>query len=85
MLKKIDKHFLRRVVISFKMNETRIRKFLSACRTGKQDVVREIIADPNFDVNVHLPGGQWGLREAVENLKIEIIEMLLAHPKIDVN
>jgi hypothetical protein len=67
------------------MNETRIRKFLSACRTGKQDVVREIIADPNFDVNVHLPGGQWGLREAVENLKIEIIEMLLAHPKIDVN
>jgi len=52
---------------------------------GKQDVVRAIIADPNFDVNVRLPGGQWALREAVENAKIEIVEMLLAHPKIDVN
>jgi hypothetical protein len=52
---------------------------------GKQDVVREIIADPNFDVNVRLPGGQWALREAVENAKIEIVEMLLAHPKINVN
>jgi hypothetical protein len=67
------------------MTETLIRRFLSACRTGKQDVVREIIADPNFDVNVRLPGGQWALREAVENAKIEIVEMLLAHPKIDVN
>jgi len=52
---------------------------------GKQDVVRAIIADPNFDVNVRLPGGQWALREAVENAKIEIVEMLLAHPKINVN
>jgi len=67
------------------MTETLIRRFLSACRMGKQDVVRAIIADPNFDVNVRLPGGQWALREAVENAKIEIVEMLLAHPKIDVN
>ena len=67
------------------MTETLIRRFLSACRMGKQDVVREIIADPNFDVNVRLPGGQWALREAVENAKVEIVEMLLAHPKIDVN
>lgn len=67
------------------MTETLIRRFLSACRMGKQDVVREIIADPNFDVNVRLPGGQWALREAVENAKIEIVEMLLAHPKINVN
>jgi len=67
------------------MTETLIRRFLSACRMGKQDVVREIIADPNFDVNVRRPGGQWALREAVENAKIEIVEMLLAHPKIDVN
>ena len=67
------------------MTETLIRRFLSACRTGKQDVVRAIIADPNFDVNVRLPGGQWALREAVENAKIEIVEMLLAHPKINVN
>lgn len=67
------------------MTETLIRRFLSACRMDKQDVVREIIADPNFDVNVRLLGGQWALREAVENAKIEIVEMLLAHPKIDVN
>jgi ankyrin repeat protein len=68
-----------------KMNETTIRKFLSACRMGKADVVRSMIADPNFDVNVRLPGGQWALREAVENVKIDIVEMLLAHPRIDVN
>jgi len=67
------------------MNETTIRKFLSACRMGKADVVRSMIADPDFDVNVRRPGGQWALREAVENAKIEIVEMLLAHPKIDVN
>jgi len=68
-----------------KMNETTIRKFLSACRMGKADVVRNMIADPDFDVNVRLPGGQWALREAVENVKIDIVEMLLAHPRIDVN
>jgi ankyrin repeat protein len=71
--------------ISFKMNETMTRKFLSACRMGKADAVRNMIADPNFDVNVRLPGGQWALREAVENVKIDIVEMLLAHPRIDVN
>jgi len=67
------------------MDETTIRKFLSACRMGKAGVVQEWIADPNFDVNVRLPGGQWALREAVENVKIDIVEMLLAHPKINVN
>jgi hypothetical protein len=62
-----------------------IRKFLSACRTGKQDIVHNMIADPNFDVNVRQPHGSWGLREAVENLNVDIVEMLLAHPQIDVN
>jgi serine/threonine-protein phosphatase 6 regulatory ankyrin repeat subunit B len=67
------------------MNDTTLRDFLSACRLGKHDIVRAMLADPNIDVNARRIGGQWALREAVENAKVDIVEMLLAHPNIDVN
>jgi hypothetical protein len=64
--------------------------FYEACIIGNVERVREIIANPDFDVNYvnrrdHRAFSPTGLSKAISCSNVDVVRILLEHPNINVN
>lgn len=61
-----------------------IKRWFNAIIQGEIDVIKEILADKDFDVNVK-EGGQSGFIKAVYNNRYDIVKLLISDSRVDIN